>query len=581
MLPMERFPQETHAQRMETVRRRVPLLTEDWNDFQPGDPGVTLAELLSWRVGLQRQAMEKVAPASEARLMTLLGVPPRHARGSRALLEPAAPPRPLGLPAGVKWRAGDVVFENPAPLLLPAARLTELRFPSAPAEEPGSLGPDRSAALFGETPRPGDWFELVFDAPLPAGAALCLALELAPPDGRIRPPVPAGERLVPLADIRWQAGGDGWQDVAVERDDTHGLLFSGLLRLRVPGGAATRLRATLTEGEFDLPPRLTGVLFPALEVVQRDTLCRTETVSAGALRAGRGVLRGALALEGDAAFYRRRGEDWVPCEAALAPDETAGLARVTVAWTPEGADGAAELLAVTAARDRCPPPADGQGCSGQVWDWETPGLCRENLALLVGRAGRFSLWTPEEDLYGCGPTDRRFTVDPDGGAVGFGDGRMGAIPPKGGQNLRFAALALTAGAAANLRPDQIGGPAGGLYAGLTVRRSTAAQGGRDEESHAARKARCARPPDEPRRAVTAGDFETLARRAPGLLLDGVEVLPGRVLRDGRLRDEPGTVTVLIRGAGGGRPAGYLENLRRWLEPRRLAGTRVEVNWLEP
>jgi len=46
-------------------------------------------------------------------------------------------------------------------------------------------------------------------------------------------------------------------------------------------------------------------------------------------------------------------------------------------------------------------------------------------------------WHPVPDFYRSGPADRHYTLDPVSGAVGFGDGQAGRIPPRGQNNLRI------------------------------------------------------------------------------------------------------------------------------------------------
>jgi hypothetical protein len=91
-------------------------------------------------------------------------------------------------------------------------------------------------------------------------------------------------------------------------------------------------------------------------------------------------------------------------------------------------------------------------------------------------------WTRVDSLVGQGPHDRVFAVDVAAGAVVFGDGRQGRIPPPGSNNIIATCYATTRGAAGNIA-------AGGLttlYAaapGITqVTNPVAAFGGADADS---------------------------------------------------------------------------------------------------
>jgi hypothetical protein len=59
-------------------------------------------------------------------------------------------------------------------------------------------------------------------------------------------------------------------------------------------------------------------------------------------------------------------------------------------------------------------------------------------------------WTRVDSFLGCGPNDRVFAVDVLGGAIVFGDGNTGRIPPPGTSNVIATCYAITRGADGNM-----------------------------------------------------------------------------------------------------------------------------------
>jgi hypothetical protein len=106
-----------------------------------------------------------------------------------------------------------------------------------------------------------------------------------------------------------------------------------------------------------------------------------------------------------------------------------------------------------------------------------------------------------------------------------------------------------------------------------------AGGGAAAESVAAAAGRAVTTLQTPTRAMTAGDYETLAQATPGTAIARTRALPGRHPAYPCLA-APGVVTVMIvpaqRRTQPTPSAGLLAAVRRYLERRRILGTHVEV-----
>jgi len=138
-------------------------------------------------------------------------------------------------------------------------------------------------------------------------------------------------------------------------------------------------------------------------------------------------------------------------------------------------------------------------------------------------------WTETDSLDKAGPNDRVFELDAEAGALSFGDGKHGRIPP----------LAVAAGSVVALRYRYGGGVAGEMDTGTIqtsaaqvnglagVTNIVAARGGRDAETLEQAKLRARKELSTRSRAVTAGDFEWIALQTPSVRVRRAIVVPRR------------------------------------------------------
>ena len=185
-------------------------------------------------------------------------------------------------------------------------------------------------------------------------------------------------------------------------------------------------------------------------------------------------------------------------------------------------------------------------------------------------------WHAVEGFYESGPGDRHYVLDANEGALFFGDGFHGRIPPEGPNNLLAARYCVGGGADSNV----------GVRT-LTVMKKTipgigrvwnpvAAEGGADPESVAEAKRRAPHLFKHRLRAVTADDFEWLAKEASN------QVARAKCLPAHRQEGEI-TVVIVPKAQPGQTPTDRLQPSREllkrvhaYLDERRLLTTRLQV-----
>ncbi len=138
-------------------------------------------------------------------------------------------------------------------------------------------------------------------------------------------------------------------------------------------------------------------------------------------------------------------------------------------------------------------------------------------------------WRVTPSLDAAGPNDRVFTLDAESGAITFGDGTHGRIPP----------FTVSGGAIIALTYRWGGGVAGNVSTGTIITSAVqftglsgvvnfvAAAGGRDAETLDDAKLRARKEFSSRDRAVTVEDFEWIALRTPAVTVKRAIVIPRR------------------------------------------------------
>jgi predicted phage baseplate assembly protein len=171
-------------------------------------------------------------------------------------------------------------------------------------------------------------------------------------------------------------------------------------------------------------------------------------------------------------------------------------------------------------------------------------------------------------------------VDAEAGTLRFGDGMRGRRPPAGA--VMRADYDYGLGRSGNVGPVA-SATAAQLPPGYRVTIPVRTWGGADAESVTDGERQVARYLQHRDRLVSAADFDTIARRTPGVELARVDVLPGYdpQLAPNLPGDAPGTVTVMIvprydpAAPDAPSPDRFaMDAVCAYLEPRRLVTTEL-------
>jgi len=532
-LPLPNLDDRRFQDLVDDAKRLVQQRCPAWTDHNVHDPGVTLIETFAFMTDALLYRLNRIPDRHFVAFLDLIGVrlfPPTAARVPVTFWLSAPRETTIEVPEGTTvttLRTEDeeaVVFTTVAPLSIPPVGLqataTQI-FEGEVIDTTGTLAFEQGFACFSSPPRVGDMLLVGLSEPAPHCA---VALRL---DARIE-----GIGVDPLdPPLAWEAfTGTDWEPCEVDHDDTGGLNAAGVVVLHIPGGHAASV--------------------------------------VGGARAGWLRARVVEAAEGQP-FYS-------------SSPRIVSAGATTVGGTVEATNADRVLGEVVGL---------SEGVPGQHFPLQrTPVIASgEPLELEVAGGSGWVIWTQVDNFADSGPEDTHFTLDRVNGELAFGpavrepDGTLhhyGAVPPKG--------------APLRLRQYRVGGGRHGNVARrtITVLKNTIpfvarvenrrpAAGGVDAETLDAAKVRGPILLRTRNRAVTAEDYEQLAREAAPDV-SRVRCLPATE------EAEAGVVRILVVpavAAGADGALGFeqlvptddaLARIAAYLDERRCLGARVVV-----
>ncbi|MGA2812507.1 MAG: putative baseplate assembly protein [Candidatus Acidiferrum sp.] len=460
----------------------IPRYAPEWTNFNESDPGVTLVELFSWMTEILTYRLNQVPDLNYIKFLQLIGIELQPALPATAELTFSVARNDIPsviIPQGTQVAAAGssttpIIFELDQALTAIGATLSAVQSfngTSYTVLSNQNANPGQWFYPFGQNPQMGNALLLGFQTPaaFPTGE-INLAVTLYQ-DPLSQPIMKCGGALPPPANIAWEYyTGSQWVAIQLESDGTRAFSQDGHVLFFGPGAAFQAvpgvgsiptplfwIRARLVTQSYEIPPQIAAI--------------RTNTISATQATTFTNEILGGS-----------NGE----------PNQT-----FTVTNTPIMVLGT--------------PVAVSSPDGSQVT------VTSLNLAIDEGQG--FMVWQQVDDFFSSRANDRVYVLDLNTGVLTFGDGEHGRIPVANQSNSSANVVAQSYRAG--------GGSQGNVGAGTITQLQTFVQsinavtnndpatGGTDEETVADAKLRAALALQSKNRAVTPGDFESLAMQAPG------------------------------------------------------------------
>jgi predicted phage baseplate assembly protein len=538
-LPVPNLDDRRFQDLVDDAKRLVQQRCPDWTDHNVSDPGVTLIETFAFMVDQLLYRLNRVPDRNYIKFLDLMGVrlfPPSAARGPVTFWLSAPQPDVVRIPVGseVATVRTDVdealVFTVDFDLnIIPCSLVTLRSQPSGGSfrDHSDTLHGGPGLPCFSAVPQPGDALYVGLSDPVPR-CMVALRFKC-----RIE-----GVGVDPLnPPLKWEAyDGSDWVVCEVESDETGGLNRSGDVIVHVPSThvasvldqeRAGWLRARVIEAVDDQPRYSSSPQIDGLEAFTKGGT-------------------------GEASHARTVQDE------TLGPSNGAPGQRMLVKERPVLADGGASVLDVS----------EGEG-------WEQ--------------------WTEVEVFSDSSQRDKHFLFDRSIGEVVFGpavrclDGSVqqyGAVPDKGAV-VRLRSYRTGGGSRGNVAAGAISVSRSSIAYVARVRNRRAALGGVDGETIDEAKVRGPLQMRTRNRAVTAHDYEQLAREAAPDVAR-VRCVPAGSSDVAKTGGGADGVRVLVIPAAAGDENGrlrfqdlqldpqLLDRVARYLDERRVVGARVIV-----
>lgn len=553
-LPSVNLDDRSFDDLVDQARQLIPQYCPEWTDHNTSDPGMALIEIFAWMTDLLLFRMNQVPTKVLTQFLDMIGVqlqPPSAAVAPVTFYLSAAPSQPLSLPmatevATVRTELSEaIVFSTEEDLTIHPASLTALftgnalgenTFVQHDLERLGVLG--QKIPMFSPEPVAGDAFYLCFTENLSQHViSLIMQCEVAGGAG-VNPQEP------PFVWEVWQGNLSRWATCTTEFDGTLAFNVSGEVILRLPG---------MEEEEF----------FGQIGYWLR---CR-------------------LTSEQNYSGYR------------VSPD--------IEALRTESRGGTVNARHAMVVRNENVGRSSGEaGQQFQLMNFPVLHLSTDEGVLITEEAdGQQATWTPVTDFAGSGPEDYHFQIDYLTGMITFGpallqpDGtiyRFGAVPPKNAI-LKFTRYMHGGGVHGNVPAHALTVIKASIPYIARVINHLPAVGGRNGQTLDDAMLRVPHVLRTRTRAVTADDFEFLAREVPGVarahcLTPNASLAAGEVSYPGQIRAldvQPGQISMVILPRAEVKPgrlppdqlvlSAELRNaVTTYLDERRLVGTVLEV-----
>lgn len=522
-VPTPVLDDRSYDQILAELKARIPAYTSEWTDYGPGDPGITLLELVAYLGESLLYRFNQIPDQTQLWLLRLLQVPPYPPRRATGLVtfdaaQPGADPPAVS--QGTQVTAGSVPFKVGNDVtVLPVTVTAVIKAGASVPTDPVLL----------------DEYHRVLDA---AGLDEAAA---EPYEEAVLAADPGAPGFQPL-DVGTAVDHCLWIAVHAVPQPPADLVTS----LFGPSGALGRVPLVLGIGtdagypamdqvgpcdglagppEDQRPDQADSTLVWQVSARRRGDPAGTDYLPVGVVRDTTNGLRrdGVVALQLPAAQLDRIGVGQV-ADADLAGVDQAppaledqpgalfwlrafprqgvpeiGLLRwvgVNAADVEQVADAAPELLGT------------GNGLSGQEVVLSRPPVVPGSLQVQVREGDQWQPWQVVGSFAGSQPTDRHVTLDPASGIIRCGDSVRGQVFPIGAP-IRAAAYSYGGGRSGVVKAKDISMVVGGP--GVSVTNPLPTAGGEEGETITNALARIPGELARHDRAVTADDFRELAR----------------------------------------------------------------------
>ncbi len=503
--------QAVYTSAMERLERQAPW----WKHREVSDPGITMIEMWAILCDMQSFYLDQIQESHYRRYLNLLGIAPDEGSSAWAWVTFDNVEEDFTLPKGMKLLAGSLVFETEEEVDITANRICSIYR--------GTDGYKISGLHFFRKSRfalhdADTLFSFSLEEPLEPEHKFSFYILLD--QNNKRNPL---ETDAPLVSLAWEYHTkQGWKDARIIRDDTKGLLYSGIICLTIESPMVSEkdekyeIRCRIKAGAYDEMPTLYKIVLNTFKVTQRDTLCCTE-YGEFSKTSTRIELLSYLGRTGEIrVFAETESNCWkdITEECIIDPPISLWKQKRYVAYA--GKVKVKMVCSTERFREEYP-PFSVSGVTGQHIPLPWKNLLSDTVELMILQEGSYHTYQrsdPEEIRL-----EKVWHWNENRDEIILGDGRHGEIPAESENGVFLTSLALYEGEKGNVsigRITHLEHPE--IFPGLTCTNLISGKNGKKRKSCSEQFKEAEKQLKRMNRIITAEDVETLAKKTPGLLI---------------------------------------------------------------
>lgn len=618
MLQLPNLNDRTLEDLVENAIKQIKIYGDFWNDTDAHDPGITFIELLAYLTVLQQESADKVGERSLAKFAGLLGVERQKAVPARAYVRLMAD-KDVYLPESTRFNAFGNIYETAERMLLSNNRIQALGTGGSNSftlSDYDEFSSQRNMSIFGDGEKEIFSLYVFFEKALYSNEKMNFHIELH--EYLKRNEITNSDEFIPLSKIRWQYYGEengetGWHDAEICYDATCQMLFSGIVSLKIKGEhkyidikdgvryAPVRVKAE--EYGYEARPVLKSIRMNVFELVQTETFCREIDFSFREFAANNMIIDLYTAFDNRNVLFVKEKNGFVRADDigilyAVKREEnnhirlgTSDRIRLFRMFENAG-DNDIVLKLVCYSRDFYDEKYIGSGTgAAEQTIWLEPrfsNIVYDDFDIMLRSktpdGNLWHKWEKTTDFHGVGPRERKYVLNPNKGAVQFGNNINGKAPSILKDNIIVTNMRTTKdidglvqkGSIKSIENDQLFGyiEAWQFTDAFGAVKADGAQEFLDRTMNSINVS--------DNRAVTAEDYKNIVKNTQGLIVEGVTVIP---LYRPYMENYPditqeNAVTVVVEPPGDLRHRrnlkNYIDNIKMLLDKVRMITTKVYV-----
>lgn len=596
MLKESAVNDKTYEDYIAEAIREIPLYCNDWTNFNPADPGMTILENLTAFQNVQLNYINQVPEKLQGRIMDMAGFKTLPSGTAKVFVEAKNQKADFELPANQTFLVDGVSFETNQQMTIRENHFTEI-YGTIYENEKEEREQDYRNLLYHEVPIA---FPPFGDNP-ESGNALYFLMEKEPDRERdlifylefedSKKDKDMDQETASLfCETAWEIYTDKGFVSITNLDETAALTKSGEVRFKWKGvkpalfkeGAHEGycIRCRLIKAEYDCMPKLKNVYGFLIELKQKETeaLCYTYA-NQKEVRVRNHIMDEDYIL----VFCKEEGENFYRYYTPSKNEDDKGrfyekkidgkgnhvfeFNKERHGFGPGSFPDAIKIVAYNERIMRNFEIGTIYGYDNEEMELPGKNLIRDGFCILVKTAmekgdARYDFVRPDK----TGEEDLCYSLDENNGKIVISNpGEF--IESK----VLVAALCSSTGENGNILAGNEFIPKG-LHFPATFINPMRGKGGRKRESLEERRARFQQDMATPGTLVMASDYENIIKNIPHLLIDKIKAISD---------EKRNTVTVVVKTGIDeelpGLPFAYLKTIQQELEKRRLVNTKIYVS----